>query len=453
MGGAVGTRRLLSRRGFLELGGAGLVALLGSGALAGCGPKEDGGAVRLLFSHGEDTGVLRRQISRFNARNRGEIEVELRLAPADTGQYFEKLKTEFLSGEANVDVISGDVIWPAQFAARGWISDLSDLFGAELRKDNLPATIESNTYQGSVYGVPWFTDAGMLYYREDLLEESGFSEPPKTWEELEEQAAKVRREAGTKHGFVFQGAEYEGGVVNGLEFIWSSGGDVLDPDDLGEVTVAEPRAVEGLETRRRMVSAGVAPGAVPSYKEYESYAVFLSGGAVFMRNWPNIYARAADPSQSSVEQGRIGVAALPVSRAGAPAYSGLGGWNLMVNAASEEKMEAAWTFIRYLSAPEQQKERALEGGYLPTLKACYEDRDIVANVPVITRGSEAIRNVRARPATPFYYDMSLAMAERFHASLAGAITPEHAAGLLQKDLEKIIERAEGSSGSSQALAP
>ncbi|HSL00067.1 MAG TPA: ABC transporter substrate-binding protein [Rubrobacteraceae bacterium] len=435
-------RRLLSRRRFLGLSGAGLAGAALLGALGGCGPEKAAGPVRLNFSHGEDTGVLRQQISRFNERNRGEIEVELRLAPADSGQYFEKLKTGFQSGEASVDVISGDVIWPAEFAANGWISDLSDHFGAQLRVQHLPATVESNTHEGSVFGVPWFTDAGMLYYRQDLLEESGIGEPPATWEELEEMADKVRRDSGTEHGFVFQGADYEGGVVNGLEFIWNAGGDVLDPDDLSEVTVAEPQAVEGLEARRRLVSNGVAPGAVPSYKEYESYAVFLSGEAVFMRNWPNVYARAADPSQSSVEQERIGVAALPVSRAGDPAYSGLGGWNLMINSASEAKMEAAWTFIRYLSAPEQQKERALENGYLPTLKACYEDRDILAKVPVITRGGEAIRNVRSRPATPFYHEMSLAMAERFHSSLTGTVTPEQAAASLQRDLESILRQAE-----------
>jgi multiple sugar transport system substrate-binding protein len=187
------------------LSGAGLVgaALLGGGALGGCGPEKTEGPVRLIFSHGEDTGILRRQISRFNERNRGEIEVELRLAPADTGQYFEKLKTEFQSGEANVDVISGDVIWPAEFAANGWISDLSDLFSGELREENLPATVESNTHEGSVYGVPWFTDAGMLYYRADLLEQSGISEPPATWAELKEMATQVAQENGMNAGFAF----------------------------------------------------------------------------------------------------------------------------------------------------------------------------------------------------------------------------------------------------------
>ena len=98
--------------------------------------------------------MLKRQIRRFNDRNRGALEVTLLLAPADTSQYFEKLRIEFQADEADADVISGDVIWPAQFAANGWISDLSGLFTDALREPYLPATIDSNTYEGRVYGVP-----------------------------------------------------------------------------------------------------------------------------------------------------------------------------------------------------------------------------------------------------------------------------------------------------------
>jgi multiple sugar transport system substrate-binding protein len=433
-------RRLLSRRRFLELGGAGLAgaALLG---VAGCARQESKGLVRLVFSHGEDSEVLRDQIQRFNQRNKGAIEVALRLAPADTDQYFEKLRIEFQAGEAEADIISGDVIWPAQFAAKGWISDLSDLFTADLRASYLPATVDSNTYEGRIYGVPWFTDAGLLYYRQDLLEQAGFSDTPKTWDEMKEMVAKVRRDRGTRYGFVFQGSEYEGGVVNGLEFIWNSGGGVLAPHGIDKVIVAAPEAVAGLKTARGMVTGRVAPGAVPSYKEYESYTVFLNGDAVFMRNWPNVYARAADPSLSKVEQERIGVAPLPVAHPESSAHSGLGGWNLMVNTASE-KTEAAWAFIRYLSAPEQQKERALKGGYLPTRKDCYEDGEILSRVPVIELGREAIRDVRSRPVTPLYHDMSLAMAEQFHASLAGMVAPERAAATLQERLQEILERSD-----------
>jgi multiple sugar transport system substrate-binding protein len=241
----IGNRRLLSRRDFLAgLAGA---ALLG---VAGCASEESEGLARIVFSHGEDSEILRDQIRRFNEHNRGTMEVALRLAPADSSQYFEKLRIEFQAGQADSDVISGDVIWPAQFAANGWISDLSGLFTADLREPYLPAAIDSNTYEGAVYGVPWFTDAGMLYYRKDLLEQAGFSEPPKTWAEMQEMVEKVRRETGTRYVFVFQGADYEGGVVNSLEFIWSSGGNVLDPHDPDDVTVAAPEAVAGLETTR-----------------------------------------------------------------------------------------------------------------------------------------------------------------------------------------------------------
>ena len=84
----------------------------------------------------------------------------------------------------------------------------------------------------------------MLYYRKDLLEQSGFSEPPKTWEELKEMAEKVVQDSGTRYGFVFQGANNESGVCNGLEYIWTHGGEVLDPNG-DKVIIDSPESVAG----------------------------------------------------------------------------------------------------------------------------------------------------------------------------------------------------------------
>ena len=176
--------------------------------------------------------------------------------PADSGQHFDQLNTEFQSGESGTDVIGGDVIWPAQFAANGYIADLSDRFPESERRAFLPATIEANTYEGAIYGVPRHTDAGMLYYRLGLLERAGYSAPPATWDELKEQARAVQEDVGTRYGFVFQGADYEGGVVNGLEYIWTSGGDVLEGD---RVVIDSPEATRGLRIERSMVADGIAP--------------------------------------------------------------------------------------------------------------------------------------------------------------------------------------------------
>ena len=407
--------------------------------VTGCGGGgQQGGPVQLVFSHGpEQSGVLRKQLNAFNRQHEGEIRVEWREMPAQTEQYFDRLRTQFQAGGGDIDTISGDVIWPAQFAANGWILDLSDRFPESEQKKFLEGPINSNVYEGKIYGVPWFTDAGMLYYRRDLLEESGFSEAPKTWDELKEMALKTKQDSGTKFGFVFQGANYEGGVVNGLEYIWTHGGDVLDPDDPTRVIIDSPRSVAGLTTERSMIEDGVAPEAVVNYAEMESHTAFLNGDAVFMRNWPYVFGLFG---QFPVKPEQVDVAPLPVDREGRQSTSSLGGWNLFINAASEDEADAAWTLIEYLAAPGQQKQRALQGGYLPTLKELYEDQEILDKVPVIALGKEAIKNTRPRPVSPYYSDMSLRMAEQFNASLKGEVSPEEAVGTLQDELQNIVEQ-------------
>ena len=123
-------RRGLSRREFLRLGAGGLAGAVLLGAV-GCSGESRAGRVpfKLTFSHGSDeSGTFRQQIEEFNRLHAGEIEVRYREMPADTGQYYEQLRIELQAGGGEIDVVSGDVTWPARFAARGWISDLSELF-------------------------------------------------------------------------------------------------------------------------------------------------------------------------------------------------------------------------------------------------------------------------------------------------------------------------------------
>jgi multiple sugar transport system substrate-binding protein len=376
-------------------------------------------------------------VDTFNEEHRGEFQVRYREMPADTGQYFDQLRTELQAAASEIDVIGGDVIWPAQFAANGWILDVSDRFSESERQKFLPAPVDSLVYEGAIYGVPWFTDAGMLYYRSDLLEEAGFSEPPATWEELREMALKTAQDTGTRDGFVFQGAQYEGGTVNGLEYIWTHGGDVLSGE---EVVIESPEAVAGLETERSMIADGVASQAVSTYKEQETDPAFLGGRTVFARNWPYMYALAEDPEVSKIEPGQIGIAPLPAGEGG-QSFAGLGGWNMMINANSQ-RQEEAWEFVRWMTGEEAQRQRAISATLLPTRKSLYEDREILEKVPVIRLGKEANQSTKSRPVSPYYSDMSLEMAEQFHASLNGEVSPEQAARTLQTQLEALIEQGQ-----------
>ncbi|MDQ3429233.1 MAG: ABC transporter substrate-binding protein [Actinomycetota bacterium] len=431
----------ISRRRFLKMGGgiAGAAAL--GGVLAGCGGGEEssGGAVEITLGFiPDEAGGLQKILDRFNRENRGEVQVKWRQMPASSAEFFEQMQAELQSGKSTMDVIAGDVVWPAQFAANEYILDLSDRFTAKMQKDYLEGPVQAVQYEGKTYGVPWFTDAGMFYYRTDLLEKSGFSEPPKTWEEMKKMSEKVRAEQGTKFGFVFQGAQDEGGVVDALEHIWNAGGDVLDGD---KVIIDSPESAEGLNLRRSLLTDGVAPEASGDYTTQESQASFTNGDVVFMRNWPFVYGLLTDPEISKVKPGQVDIGALPVAGAGDTSFSGLGGWNFMVNAGAEDKIEEIWAFIEFMSAPEQQQTFAVESARLPTLRGLYEDDEVLKELPVARLGREALENTRPRPLSPVYSDMSLEMAEQFNAALKGDVPVDRALADLQTGLQDIADQA------------
>jgi multiple sugar transport system substrate-binding protein len=172
--------------------------------------------IKIVFATVGDTPRLwRRLVREFNRQHRGAIRVRLWFRDWNIAFYLDELRRMFRHGGNEIDVITGDVIWPAEFATVsgiGGIEDLSDRFPPRERRQFLDATIKANTYDGRIWGVPLFTDVGLLYYRKDLLDLSGFFCPPKTWDELKQMALQVKQASGIRYGYVFPAAEYEGGV-------------------------------------------------------------------------------------------------------------------------------------------------------------------------------------------------------------------------------------------------
>ena len=431
--------RRFNRRDFLKLGGAGLAgaALLGTAGCGGGGGGSFNGEITVGFGR-EASGTLEKLIKQFNQQN-NDISVTWRRMPSDTGQYFDQLRTQFQAQDASLTLIGGDVIWPAQFAANGYILDLSDRFSEDMRSQFLPGPIESNTYEDKIFGVPWYTDAGLLYYRKDLLEKSGISAPPTTWEEMKEQAQRVMQDQNIKYGFIFQGADYEGGVCNGLEYINSHGGAILDPNDASKVTIDSPESVAGLETQLSLIEDGVAPEAVSTYAEPETEAPFLGGDAVFARNWPYMYSLAG--TGDFIDNKLIDIAPLPAGEGG-ESKATLGGWNFFINAfADTEAQDAAWEFVQFMTSEETQREYALGGSYLPTRKSLYDDAEVKEAVPTVRLAPGALASTEPRPVSPVYSDMSLEMAEQFNANISGDIPPQEAVSTLQTQLQSIADQA------------
>jgi multiple sugar transport system substrate-binding protein len=387
----------------------------------------------IVFSFGpEDTGIVQTLVDAFNQQN-PTINVIYREMPADTGRYHQRLRRMFRRGGAGIDVIAGDGIWPAEFASKGWIADLSGRFPQVERDKFLDEPIKANTRQGKIWGVPWYTDVGLLYYRKDLLDDSGFPDPPESWDELKTIALNVKQDHGLQHGYVFQGADYEGGVCNGLEYIWTHGGDVLDSTN--QVIINSIEARNGLRTERHIVEDGVAPQRVHTFTEEQSAERFLDGKAVFCRHWAFVFGFLGEPGVLSHNQ--VGVAPLPHDQGIQQGGGCLGGWNMFINAASAHQNEA-WKFIEFMTAEARQKRMARAGSYLPTREALYQDPQLLNEVPILNLSNEALEHARARPIHPRYLDMSEEMAQWFHRSLRGVVTPAQATETLRKELSNIV---------------
>jgi multiple sugar transport system substrate-binding protein len=425
-------------------GAAALSSTACSDIASGFAASSVAGPNTLVLSKGPDaTETLPKVIQRFNEEDH-KFKVVMQVMSNDTGQYFDKMRTEFQVGRSAIDVIGADVIWPAQFAANGWIEDLGELFTEEMQQDFFPATIETSTYNGKIYGVPWYSDAGLLYYRKDLLDKAGLK-PPKTWDELRDQAAKVREQEGIRDGFTFQGAEYEGGVCNQCEYIWSAGGNILASDDPTKVVVGEPEAVRGYEAAVGHVTSGTSPLGVATYKELESVTVFIQGDAVFNRNWPFAYAIATggEEAGSSLKPEWVGVTQIPTVNPGDESFACLGGWDFCISSMSTKK-EQAWEFIQWMIQPEIQKIQAIDAGYLPPRTSLFEDEKLTTkDQPVMSLARPSYASTKPRPSVnPFYSDMSLDMAQAFNDAIKGDASPRDAIGRLDGKLDRIAQAAE-----------
>lgn len=364
-----------------------------------------------------------RLLAEFERRNPG-VTVAVTELPAASDTQHQQYVTWLAARDPSVDVYLIDVIWPAEFAAAGWLLPLDDRFPAAARADFLAAPLDAVTYQKTVYAVPRFTEAGMLYYRTDLV-----PEPPATWAELA-RLAKAHAKPGLA-GYVFQGKQYEGLTVNLLELAWAHGGALLRD---GRVVIAEPAAVRGLGVLVDMLKTGIAPPGNTTYVEATSLHEFTEGRAVFHRNWAYAWSIAGGPD--SKVRGKFGVAPLPRERAGDPPVAALGGWNLAISRFSKQP-DLAWRLIEYLTSAEVQKEKALEEGRLPTRRALYEDPDILARHPHFATVRPVLEGARPRPAHPAYPAMSTVLSAYASRALVGSMPPEAALSAAAAEIRRL----------------
>ncbi|MGW0465499.1 ABC transporter substrate-binding protein [Streptomyces sp. NPDC003027] len=421
---------------WIHAAGRGLLALavvltgyVASGSPSGGAEREGGRGPMTLATAGDLTGYLGRVLDGWNRAHPAE-RVTLVELPDSADETRAQMITDLRSGEGRFDLLNIDVAWTSEFAASGWIAPLER--GRFPLESFLPPVVDTATYDGRLYAVPYVTNAGMLFYRKDVLDREG-QRPPRTWAELERQARTIAPRYGLG-GYAGQFLPYEGLTVNAAEAVYSAGGSILG-DEGERVTVDSAAAREGLGFLSRGVRDGWIPREALAYKEEESRQAFQDGRLLFLRNWPYAYASASG-ARSKVA-GRFGAVPLPGPEG--PGASVLGGSNLAVSSHARHP-ESARDLIAYLTSERVQRRVLGEGALPPVRAALYGDPALVARFPYLPALRESVLAAAPRPKSPHYEQVSLAVQAVAHDVMAQHQTPEAAVRRLADELAAIARR-------------
>lgn len=336
-----------------------------------------------------DDGQRRALINQWNAEN-PEHQAEIIELPTEADGQRSEMIARARENAGNADVYNLDVTWTAEFAEAGYLLPLSGVDTSGFLRQPL----ESCRYNNVLWALPFNTDAGLLFYRKDLVKDVplGLDEITSTSTKLLRSAPDARLIAGHAGQF----SDYEGLTVNALELIWAEKGEVVD--ETGKVVIDSERARRALRWLADSLK-GDRPVMLPESRnqiEPLSTQAFRDGKVVFMRNWP-VAHRTLTVNQAESP----GRPAIDFEVAEFPGATVLGGQNLAISKKTN-KPNAARGLIEFLTSPRSQQLLFERGGLAATRGIVYQDNRIATEYPYARTLLKAIEKARLRPVNPYY---------------------------------------------------
>ncbi|TVR11613.1 MAG: ABC transporter substrate-binding protein [Phormidium sp. GEM2.Bin31] len=372
-------------------------------------------------------------VERFEEEN-PDIRLEIVEGPNATNLVEDLYTSAFLLGDSIYDLVYMDIVWTPKFAAAGWLDPLDDRVSEDELSAFLDGDVEGGRFNGKLYRMPFRSDAGMLYYRTDLLEENGF-DPPETTEELLEISRSLQEQGAVEWGYVWQGRQYEGLAAVFVEILEGHGGFWVNPET-EEVGLDDPEAIAALEFLTQTIDDGISPRGVTTYQEEEARRFFQNGRTVFMRNWPYVWPLANE--DGSAVQGKIAIQPM-VHAAGFSPGACQGGWGLALAKDSSHK-EEAWRVIEFITSESAQKEFVLDTGYVPSRRSLFNDPEIVEKYSHYPELLEVQEQSVLRPPIAQYAQASDILQRNISSALTGRLSPQQAMERAAAETRRLLGR-------------
>jgi multiple sugar transport system substrate-binding protein len=395
---------------------------------AGCGSRSQQRLVT-VWAMGREGEVVAELLPQFT-REHPDIEVRVQQLPWTAAH--QKLLTAF-AGEATPDVCLLGNTWIPEFAALKALEPLDEALahsGVVQREDYFPGIWDTNVVGGALYGVPWYVDTRLLFYRRDLLAQAGFPDPPKTWREWSRALAAIKELVGSeRYSVLLPLNEFEPLMVLALQQ-----GDPLLRDGGRYGNFESPGFRRAFAYYLDMFRHQWAPP-VGSIQISNVWGELGRGYYSFYINGPwNIgeFRRRLPPEQ----QGSWMTAPMPGPEG--PGASVASGASLVIFRRSRHK-DDAWRLVEFLSTPEVQQRFYDLTGDLPPRRSSWVEPTLAGNV-YARAFREQLERVKPTPKVAEWERIMTAMQLMAERVVHGDELPEEGMRQLDRDVDAMLQK-------------
>jgi multiple sugar transport system substrate-binding protein len=400
-------------------------------AAAGCGRGEAGGRTTVRFwGFGREGEVVRGMVPEFEARH-PDIKVEVQQVPWTAAH--EKLLTAYV-GDATPDAAQLGNTWIPEFVSLHALARLDGRIPRELAADSFAGVWDTNVLDGKTWGIPWYVDTRLLFYRTDLVAAAGGPWPPRSWSEWREAMARIKRRGGPgRYAILLPIDEWTQPAIFGLQT-----GAPLLADNGRRGDFREPRFRKAMAFYLDLYASGLAP-ALDLQSVANLYQQFAEGyfAMVITGPWNLGEFRNRLPAD---RQSLWATAPLPPPEAGMP-YPGvsLAGGSSLVLFRHARSPEAAWKWLQYLSEPAQQARFYKLSGDLPSRRSAWALAGLAAD-PKAAPFLVQLEHAAPTPKVPEWERIATRMAECAEQVMRGGRGLDAALGSLDADVDRMLEK-------------
>lgn len=408
-----------------------IMILIFAAGVIGCQPSK-AGPVTIHVLTMDQAGLKPAEIDQiardFEAEN-PDIKVVMEYVGYD--YVHDKIVTGMAAKPPAYDAAMIDVIWPDEFIKAGYLLDVTDRVTPEMKSGMFPASWNGVTRNGKVYGMPWLMDVKYFMYNKDMLQQAGFNDPPKTWEELVDQAKAIKEKGLAEYPIIWSWNQKEGVVCDFTVLLFGNGGAFLDAN--GKPVFNNEKGVQMLTWMKQTLDDGLSNPSSVSSDEMAVDTDFLAGKSAFAVNWLFQFADSNDTSKSQIA-GKAAFAPMPVFKAGADAGiqgSSVDGSSSFAIMATTPYPDQVWKFLTYIASNEVQMKYSAEmlpvwqddfkGDALTKLEAATP-----ANPVTVPAFMAQFPFANERPTVPYYNEASAALQLAIQEALTGVKPPQQA---------------------------